>query len=153
MKQLILTMLTLLVCMTASAQNADVLYEEGKALYDQENYVAAFPKLLQAANMGHKKAQYRVGRCYDKGRGVAEDNVKAFQWYTKSAQQGYYKAEYQLARCYVKGKGTTANTRKARQWVTRAVSGRKHGQEMRQEIIDSAAAGDETDQQLLRLIE
>lgn len=152
MKQLLTTLFVLLFCMSANAQDADALYEQGKALYDQADYRNAFPKLKQAADMGHKKAQYRVGRCYDKGRGVEEDNAKAFRWYSKSAAQGYYKAEYQLARCFLKGKGTTANTRKAKEWVTKAVSGRKHGAEMLQEIRDGAASGDSTDQQLLQLL-
>ncbi len=148
----LLLMLVLLVSMTASAQNADALYEEGKALYDKKDYAAAVEKLRPAAQKGHKKAQYRLGRCYDKGRGVEESNDEAFRWYTKSADQGYYKAEYQLARCYLKGKGVTPNEKKAAAMVKRAVSGKKHGEEMLKEIKESAAGGDETDRRLLQLL-
>ena len=133
MKQLFL-MLALMFSMTVSAQDAEALYNEGKALY------------------GHKKAQYRVGRCYDKGHGVEENNQEAFKWYSKSAQQGYYKAEYQLARAYIKGKGVTADEKKARSWVKKAVGGKKHGAEMLEEIKNDAAAGDKTDKRLLELL-
>ena len=145
-------MLTLLLSMTANAQNADDLYKEGKALYDAKDYVAALAKLKPAAEKGHKKAQYRVGRCYDKGHGVEENNAEALKWYQKSADQGYYKAEYQMARAYIKGKGVTPNEKKAKTWLKRAIGGKKHGAEMLQEIKDGAAGGDKTDKKLLELL-
>ena len=129
MKKLLM-MLALMLSMTASAQNADELYEEG-----------------------HKKAQYRMGRCYDKGHGVEENNKEAFKWYSKSADQGYYKAEYQMARSYIKGKGVEPDEKKAKAWVKKAVGGKKHGAEMLQEIKDGAAEGDKTDQKLLQLLQ
>ena len=72
-------MLALLLCLTAGAQSAEKLYTEGKALYDAKNYTKAIEKLKVAAEKGHKKAQYRLGFCYDKGKGVKEDDAKAFQ--------------------------------------------------------------------------
>ncbi|MBQ3878010.1 MAG: sel1 repeat family protein [Prevotella sp.] len=151
MKRLFL-MLALLVSMTAGAQNVEALYTEGKALYDAKDYVAALAKLRPAAEKGHKKAQYRVGRCYDKGYGVEESNEEAIKWYQKSADQGYYKAEYQLARAYVKGKGVPVDEKKAKMWLKRSIGGKKHGAEKLQEIKDDAAAGDKTDKRLLELL-
>jgi hypothetical protein len=145
-------MLALLVSMTAGAQNVETLYTEGKALYDAKDYVAALAKLRPAAEKGHKKAQYRVGRCYDKGYGVEESNEEAIKWYQKSADQGYYKAEYQLARAYVKGKGVPVDEKKAKMWLKRSIGGKKHGAEKLQEIKDDAAAGDKTDKRLLELL-
>ena len=109
-----------MVCSVAGAQNSDKLYEQGKALYDKKNYAAAVAKLRPAAEKGHKKAQYRLGVCYDKGRGVEEDNTKAFQWYAKAAAQGHAKAQYQLGRCYKKGKGTKADMAKAIEYFTKS---------------------------------
>lgn len=151
-------MLAVIVCQlafaaTASAQDAETLYTEGKALYDKEDYTAAMAKLLPAAKKGHKKAQYRVGRCYDKGRGVAEDNAEALRWYRKAAEQGYYKAEYQMARACLKGKGgERIDEKKARAWVKKAVGGKKHGAEMLEEIKKEAAEGDAIDKRLLELL-
>lgn len=64
-----------LVTMTvaAHAQTSDRLYYDGKELYDSQDYHEAYPLLLKAAVKGHKKAQYRVGRCYDKAHGVARN--------------------------------------------------------------------------------
>jgi len=95
------------------AQNATTLYEQGKKLYDEKNYAEAFPKLKAAAEKGHKKAQYRLGRCYEKGRGTAENEQLAFQWYEKSANQGYAKGQYQLGKCYKDGEGVAKDRKKA----------------------------------------
>ena len=113
MRKLMFTLLALLIGMTASAQSADKLYEQGKALYDAEKYKEAVPKLKAAAEKGHKKAQYRLGRCYDKGRGVEENDEKAVAWYSKAAAQGYHKAQYELGKCYKNGEGVKKDRKKA----------------------------------------
>ena len=110
----------LVLPLTLQAQSADRLYEQGKALYDAKKYTEALPKLRAAAEKGHKKAQYRLGRCYDKGYGVEEDDQLAFQWYSKSAAQGYAKAQYQLGRCYHKGKGVPKDNKRAFDLFTQA---------------------------------
>ena len=135
--------LMLMVGITASAQSADKLYDEGKKLYDQEMYKEAVPKLQAAADKGHHKAQYRLGRCYDKGYGVKENDQKAFELYQKSAKQDYAKAMYQLGRCYLKGKGVTANQEEAKKWLKRAISDDKHGDEILNDLRKAKADGEE----------
>ncbi len=103
-----------------SAQNADKIYKEAKELYDAKNYTLAVPKLKAAAEKGHKKAQYRLGRCYEKGRGVSKDETAAFQWYTKSAAQDYAKGQYALGNCYKEGLGTAKDHKKAFEYFTKA---------------------------------
>lgn len=113
MKTTLMTILLAMLTMTAGAQSAEKLYKEGKALYDAKKYEQAFPKLKAAAEKGHKKAQYRLGRCYDKGRGTAENDALAAQWYQKSADQGYHKAQYHLGKCYKDGEGVDKDRKKA----------------------------------------
>ena len=108
-----LTILAIAIGTSAFAQSAEKLYTAGKKLYDAEQYEQAFPKLKAAADKGHKKAQYRVGLCYDKGRGVTEDDAKAVAWYQKAAAQGYAKAQYQLGKCYKNGEGIAKDEKKA----------------------------------------
>ena len=141
-------MLLLMLSIITRAQSADALYDEGKKLYDAKKYEQAYKKLLPAAQKGHKKAQYRVGRCYDKGRGVEEDNSKAYTWYLKSSQQGYAKAQYQLAKCYMKGKGTTKDTAKAKAWMLKAIKNDKVKEKLKEDVAD----GDETAIALKKLI-
>ena len=143
-----ITTLLLMLCMVAKAQSADALYEEGKKLYDAKKYELAFKKLLPAAQKGHKKAQFRVGRCYDKGHGVEESNSKAYTWYLKSSQQGYGKAQYQLAKCYMKGKGTTKDTAKAKAWMLKSMKNDKAKEKYKEDLAD----GDKTALELKKLI-
>ena len=152
MKHLLMTLVALLFTAGAVAQNADALYKEGKALYDLENYKKAFPKLKAAADKGHKKAQYRVGLCYDKGRGVTEDDAAAVSWYLKSAKQDYAKAQYELAKCYLKGEGVAADEAKAKQWLTKAVKNAKHGQEIRDKMDEEIAEGKQTAKRLKSML-
>ena len=110
----------LAVSMAAGAQSADKLYEEGKKLYDTKNYAAALPKLRAAATKGHRKAQYRLGRCYDKGHGVTENDSIAFTWYMKAARQGHAKAQYQVGKSYKNGEGVAKDRKQAFEWFTKA---------------------------------
>ena len=148
MTRLLLFMLVFLLGLVARGQSADALYNEGKKLYDQKKYELAFKKLLPAAQKGHKKAQYRVGRCYDKGHGVTEDNQKAYQWYLKGAQQGHAKSQYQLAKCYMKGKGITKDTTKAKAWMLKAIKNDKVKEKLKEDVAD----GDKTAIALKKLI-
>jgi len=122
MKRILLIGFILLNCFSIDvvAQSAEKLYQEGKQLYDAKNYEAAFPKLKAAAEKGHKKAQYRLGRCYDKGNGTTEDDKQAVVWYTKAAEQGYAKAQYELGKCYKNGEGVEKDRKKAVQLFTKA---------------------------------
>ena len=119
-RKIFFVMIALVVCMAAGAQSADKLYKDGKELYDAKKYKEAVPKLKAAAEKGHKKAQYRLGRCYDKGHGVAENDVQAFQWYSKSAAQEYAKAQYAVGKCYKDGKGVEKDRKKAVAWFSKA---------------------------------
>jgi TPR repeat protein len=122
----LLIVLLVAVSMAASGQSADKLYAQGKSLYDAGKYQEAVAKLVPAAEKGHKKAQYRLGLCYDKGRGVAENDELAFKWYAKSAQQNYAKAQYQLGRCYKNGEGTAKDRQKAFLYFSKAAQ-QEHG--------------------------
>ena len=152
LRRIIILLLALTAVTTVGAQDAETLYKQGRELYEAKKYDEAFPKLLAAAKKGHRKAQYRLARCYDKGHGVQEDNGQAFQWYLKAARQGHAKSQYQLARCYVKGKGVAADTGEARKWIRRAASGKKHGKEITDDIKKAAAEGSDTAKTLLQLL-
>jgi len=143
-----ITIFLFLLSIIARAQSADALYEAGKKLYDEKKYTEAVKKLTPAAQKGHKKAQYRLGRCYDKGYGVTEDNQKAYQWYLKGAQQGHGKSQYQLAKCYMKGKGVAKDTAKAKAWILKAVKNDKAKEKLEEDV----AEGDKTAIALKKLI-
>lgn len=46
-------------------------YEQGKALYNAEKYMEAFPLLLQAARKGaDAETRFLLGKIYENGNGV-----------------------------------------------------------------------------------
>jgi hypothetical protein len=151
-RKIAMVFLALTMSITVGAQDIDKIYEEAKALYDAKNYKAALPKLKAAAEKGHKKAQYRLGRCYDKGHGVTEDNKVAFTWYQKSAAQNYAKGQYALGKCYLKGKGTKADEPKAKLWITKAIKNPKGGLKLKEKIKKELKEGDKDAKLIQKLI-
>lgn len=147
---LLLTLATFSV--VASAQDAKKLYQQGKALYDAKNYTEAVPKLKAAADKGNKKALYRLGRCYEKGRGVQKDLNMAFGLYTKGAAQNHAKSQYALGRCYLRGKGVQADKAQAKQWFVKAFKNPNGGSELKSKVQKEAKGGDEKAKEILQLI-
>jgi TPR repeat protein len=47
-----------------------------------------FKSLKALANKGDAKAQHNLGRMYEKGQGVTEDNVTAYAWHNIAAASG-----------------------------------------------------------------
>ena len=147
-----ITTFLLMLSIVVRAQSTDALYNEGKKLYDAKKYDLAIKKLLPAAQKGHKKAQYHMGRCYDKGHGVAENNQTAYEWYLKAAQQGHAKSQYQVGKCYLKGKGVAKDTAKAKTWLLKAIKNPKGGAKVRAKIKEDIAEGDEDAIAIAKLI-
>ena len=152
MKKVLSLVLVLFAALSACSQSADDLYEQGKALYDQKSYDKAFPLLKKAADQGHKKAQYRIGRCYAKGYGVTENNDVAFQWYQKSANQGFAKAQYRVGKAYMKGKGVKTDRQAARQWLMKAVKNEKGGDKVLEKLREDKRSGDKDAKEILKLL-
>ncbi|XP_068181627.1 death ligand signal enhancer isoform X2 [Antennarius striatus] len=63
-----------------------------------ENYDEAFPYFVAAAQQGYSKAQFNVGVCYEKGRGVRKDTEKAINYYQQAAAGGHIQAQYRYAK-------------------------------------------------------
>ena len=153
MKKVLMLFIALATMTVAGAQSVDKLYQEAKALYEAKNYEAAFPKLKIAAEKGKKGAQYRLGRCYDKGHGVAENNAEAVKWYTKAAAQGHAKAQYQLGKAYLQGKkGLIADPKKAKSLLSKAIRDEEDGAKILKKIRKEAADGDEDAKAILQLL-
>lgn len=60
---------------------------------------------MRAANLGHAKAQFRVGEMYLYGRGVVRDPALAAKWFQKAADQKHCSAMLALAALFEKGDG------------------------------------------------
>ena len=73
--------------------------EEAQARAQQEAR-ARFQELLEKAQAGDPRAQFKVGVCYDDGDGCPQSAEEAFAWYKKAAQQGDLSAQFNLSWCY-----------------------------------------------------
>ena len=83
---------------------SDAQYRLGEIKEKTEPAVAVdWYRMATAQN--NKKAQDRLGFCYEKGLGVEQDLFRAVEFYKKSAKQGYDKAQYHLGLCYENGIG------------------------------------------------
>ena len=65
--------------------------------YKDQQFVAAFPKLLPVAEGGNAEAQCIIGLLYQMGLGVEVDTDQSVYWYERSAEQGYAVANNNLA--------------------------------------------------------
>jgi len=63
------------------------------------------PDLLADAEQGDAKAQFSLGAMYDKGEGVAKNDVEAVKWYRLAAEQGDVRAQNNLGLMYDNGRG------------------------------------------------
>lgn len=69
-----------------------------------------------AAEQGVASAQYSLGRMYEQGRGVEQDDQQATIWYRKAAEQGDVAAQNSLGRMYEKSLGGEIDFQQAAVW-------------------------------------
>ena len=101
-----------------------------KSLQDTTYYLEArnlqllAPILMfrRAAEMGDPQGMYKLGVCYDFGKGgLKKDDVKAVEWYQKAAEAGNANAMMSLGVCYDFGQGgLTEDEAKAMEWWKKA---------------------------------
>ncbi|KAK5944919.1 hypothetical protein PMZ80_002121 [Knufia obscura] len=78
-----------------SAQSTDVIIRD-------ERY--ALQLFNQAANLGYKYSQHRLGSAYEYGMlGVQIDPRQSIAWYSRAAQQGEHQSEFALSGWYLTG--------------------------------------------------
>ena len=81
--------------LTAKAEQGDVdaMVEVGEmycscTTIEQDDQICGM-WMKRAAENGHVRAQYMLGRMYELGLGMRADPVQAYKWYTLSGNQGY----------------------------------------------------------------
>jgi TPR repeat protein len=72
----------------------------GIANFKEQNYRAAFIKLMPIAEAGNPDAQYAIGYMFYYGQGVVTDKDKAFYWMKLASRQGHPEANKALQIIY-----------------------------------------------------
>eukprot|EP00455_Lapot_gusevi_P055518 TRINITY_DN9031_c0_g1_i10.p1 TRINITY_DN9031_c0_g1~~TRINITY_DN9031_c0_g1_i10.p1 ORF type:complete len:536 (+),score=26.09 TRINITY_DN9031_c0_g1_i10:305-1912(+) len=80
----------------------------------------------------HEVMRNHNGRCYQDGKGVAQNDVAAAEWFQLAAAQGHldaqcelgqcYQAQFELAQRYYEGRGVAQNYATAVKWYQAAAS-------------------------------
>lgn len=74
-----------------------------------EDMALAFKLYTEAAAEGLPSAMYRLGRSFDKGRGVSKDVLEAARWYGRAADAQYPAAMASLGTMHEFGEGAAPN--------------------------------------------
>lgn len=85
---------------------------------DDESVKLAYK--LKSAEQGDIKAQLDLALAYEKGNGVARDDVQAALWFRKAAEQGNALAQDILGYLYATGKGVSKDKAQAAIWYRKA---------------------------------
>ncbi len=81
------------------------------------DYATAFKLCLPLAEQGDAHAQYDLGRMYDYGQGVAQDDAEAMTWYLKAAEQGDADAQNNIGVMYNEAWGVSRDYVQACMWL------------------------------------
>jgi len=79
-----------------------------------------FQELLKRAEGGDAQAQFDLGRAYEDGKGVPQDDNRAAEWFRKSAEQDDAQAQNSLGVMYAQGRGVQGNRGEAIRWYRKA---------------------------------
>jgi len=79
-------------------------------------------QLVEAAEGGSARAQYKLGAIYGQGDGVPQDYAEAVKWYRRAAEQGIAGAQNNLGAMYAKGQGVPQNYVQAHKWFNLAAA-------------------------------
>jgi TPR repeat protein len=80
------------------------------------NYAEALKWYRLLASRGDADSQNDVGRMYEAGHGVAQNDAEAAKWYRLAADQGHAKAQNSLGTLYANGRGVPRDPVQAYLW-------------------------------------
>ena len=78
-------------------------FAQGETEFKRERFERAVAPWLRAAASGHVEAQFRLGECYTRGRGVLSSLADAALWFKRAAQAGHREAQFRLGLLYLEG--------------------------------------------------
>lgn len=107
----------------------------GSKAYEAGQYDRARELWRPLADNGDIRAQYAIGRMYEKGKGVDRNFETAIHWYRQAAKHGHADSEYRIAVGYAYGLGVKRDEAEGLSWLRRAAN---HGQKRAQKVLAQA---------------
>ena len=96
------------------------LQEALDALKEQD-YIFAMEEFTRLADKEENaEARYYIGRMYEQGTGVQQDELKALEFYQQAADQGSASAALKVGNAYYNGKGKEKDYKEAFKWYKKA---------------------------------
>ena len=90
--------------------------EDGLAAYKKGDFDTAVRLLRPLAEQGEAQAEEKLGRMYQRGKGVPKNFERAVQWYQKAAEKGDAAAQGRLGFLYRVGAGVPRDLKLAKKW-------------------------------------
>jgi TPR repeat protein len=114
-----------------------LLYHGGEKDISKDHAKAA-EMFRKASDQGLTAAHEQLGKCYERGEGVAQDFGKAAELYKKGADRGYWSALLSLGGLYERGEGVPKDLEKAAELFQKvADQGIKAGREALERVKPS----------------
>lgn len=82
-----LGLLVVLIGMALADSALALPQPDAEEAYARGDYATAYRIWLPLAEQGSARAQMNIGRMYERGEGVPQDQTAAAQWYRKAAEQ------------------------------------------------------------------
>ena len=105
---------------TSQEETPEDWLRKAEKLTSEKRYDEAVVWYRKAAEQGNADAQYKLGLCYENGKGVRQDYTEAVKWYRIAVNRGNGMAELCLGLCYEGGRGVEWDERKAMDLFNRA---------------------------------
>lgn len=137
-----------ILLLTAGAVQAASDYVSGVQAHKAGDHKKAMQYWKPLALRGEVRAQYSVGRLYEKGQGVEADLGQALSWYRKAADQNHAESQYRVSVAYAYGLGGySKDDKQAFQWLLKAgENGHKKSQKLLARIYQTGELGITTDE-------
>lgn len=110
---------SLAVAQTSTSTPSSLLPQQGTAKSSPLSQ-SEISQLQNRAEAGDASAQSRLGKAYQEGDGVPQNNVLAAKWFRKAADQGDPVAENSLGTMYRIGEGVAGDKEDAVRWYKKA---------------------------------
>jgi TPR repeat protein len=93
-----------------------------RGVVDDLNELFKLLDLMEKAEQGDARAQYKLADRYDRDFFGVSNHEKAAKWYRKAAEQGYGAAQLCLGFHYSRGDGVEQSDEEATKWIEKAVA-------------------------------